>query len=133
MLGRAGEFQRPGHMRAGFQHRQMRGQADQLHRRMGVVGQHRQHEGFDLVRPAAVGMRERMEGKRAAGLCRRAPQQAAARGVALERLRALTEAERAKITLYEGEEWTPRKIMRRMLEYERECLDQIRALLAVQP
>jgi predicted RNase H-like HicB family nuclease/uncharacterized damage-inducible protein DinB len=58
---------------------------------------------------------------------------AAARGVALERLRALTEAERTKITTYEGEEWTPRKIMRRMLEYERECINQIRALLAVRP
>lgn len=54
---------------------------------------------------------------------------AAARGVALERLRALTEAERAKITTFEGEEWTPRKIMRRMLEHEREGIDQIRALL----
>jgi predicted RNase H-like HicB family nuclease/uncharacterized damage-inducible protein DinB len=57
---------------------------------------------------------------------------AAARGVALERLRALTEAERAKITIYDREEWTPRKIMRRMLEYERECIDQIRGLLAAQ-
>lgn len=56
---------------------------------------------------------------------------AAARGMALERLRALTETDRAKITTYEGEEWTPRKIMRRMLEYERECFDQIRTLLAV--
>jgi uncharacterized damage-inducible protein DinB len=54
---------------------------------------------------------------------------AAARGVALERLRALTEADRAKITVYAGEEWTPRKIMRRMLEYERESIGQIRALL----
>lgn len=57
---------------------------------------------------------------------------AAARGVALERLRALTEAERAKITLHEGEDWTPRKIMRRMLEFERECLEQIRAVLVAQ-
>jgi predicted RNase H-like HicB family nuclease len=55
---------------------------------------------------------------------------AAARGVALERLRALTEANRAGITVYEGEEWTPRKIMRRMLEHERESVQQIRALLA---
>ncbi len=55
---------------------------------------------------------------------------AAARGVALERLRALTEAERASVTTYEGEEWTPRKIMRRMLEHERECIHQIRELLA---
>lgn len=58
---------------------------------------------------------------------------AAARGVALERLRALTEANRAGITVYEGEEWTPRKIMRRMLEHERESVQQIRALLAARP
>ncbi len=55
---------------------------------------------------------------------------AAARGVALERLRALTEAERAKVTTFEGEEWTPRKIIRRMLEHERECIHQIRTMLA---
>jgi predicted RNase H-like HicB family nuclease/uncharacterized damage-inducible protein DinB len=45
---------------------------------------------------------------------------AATRGVALERLRALTEAERASVTLHTGEEWTPRKVIRRMLEHERE-------------
>lgn len=58
---------------------------------------------------------------------------AAARGVALERLRALAEADRASVTVYEGEEWTPRKIMRRMLEHERESIHQIRALLATKP
>jgi predicted RNase H-like HicB family nuclease/uncharacterized damage-inducible protein DinB len=45
---------------------------------------------------------------------------AATRGVALERLRALTEAERANMTIHAGEEWTPRKVIRRMLEHERE-------------
>ncbi len=55
---------------------------------------------------------------------------AAARGVALERLRALTETERANLTTYDGQEWTPRKIMRRMLEHEREQIHQIRQLLA---
>lgn len=45
---------------------------------------------------------------------------AATRGVALERLRALTEAERATVTVHDGEEWTPRKVIRRMLEHERE-------------
>ncbi len=45
---------------------------------------------------------------------------AAARGVALERLRSLTAEELASVTLHEGEEWTPRKIIRRMLEHERE-------------
>lgn len=58
---------------------------------------------------------------------------AAARGVALERLRALSETERAGVTLHDGEEWTPRKIMRRILEYEREKIDQIRAMLAAMP
>lgn len=57
---------------------------------------------------------------------------AAARGVALERLRALTGADLAKMTTYDGAEWTPRKIMRCMLEYERESIDQIRALRAAQ-
>jgi predicted RNase H-like HicB family nuclease/uncharacterized damage-inducible protein DinB len=55
---------------------------------------------------------------------------AAARGVALERLRALTESERASVTLHENEEWTPRKIVRRMLEHEREHITQIQKLLA---
>ncbi len=58
---------------------------------------------------------------------------AAARGVALERLRALTETERANLTAYDGQEWTPRKIMRRMLEHEREQIHQIRQLLAAKP
>jgi predicted RNase H-like HicB family nuclease/uncharacterized damage-inducible protein DinB len=55
---------------------------------------------------------------------------AAARGVALERLRDLTEEKRASVTAFEGEEWTPRKVMRRMLEHEREHIHQIRELLA---
>jgi predicted RNase H-like HicB family nuclease/uncharacterized damage-inducible protein DinB len=54
---------------------------------------------------------------------------AAARGVALERLRALTEEERARSTVYEGEEWTPRKVVRRMLEHEREHIAQLRKLI----
>ncbi|MFQ5611997.1 MAG: hypothetical protein ACE5H9_07665 [Anaerolineae bacterium] len=57
---------------------------------------------------------------------------AAARGVALERLRALTEEERASLTRHEGEDWTPRKVMRRMLEHEREGIRRIRAVLATQ-
>ena len=54
---------------------------------------------------------------------------AATRGVALERLRALSEAERAKVTVYESQEWTPRKVMRRMLEHEREHIAQLRKLV----
>ena len=49
----------------------------------------------------------------------------ATRGVALERLRALTEAERASVTIHDGEEWTPRKVIRRMLEHEREYIAQL--------
>ena len=54
---------------------------------------------------------------------------AATRGVALERLRALTEAERASVTVHEGQEWTPRKVIRRMLEHEREQIAEISRLL----
>jgi predicted RNase H-like HicB family nuclease/uncharacterized damage-inducible protein DinB len=51
---------------------------------------------------------------------------AATRGVALERLRALGERELGKVTVHESEEWTPRKVMRRMLEHEREHIAQLR-------
>lgn len=54
---------------------------------------------------------------------------AAARGVALERLRGLTEAQRARTTIFDGEEWTPRKVIRRMLEHERECVLEIKEIL----
>jgi len=54
---------------------------------------------------------------------------AATRGVALERLRALSEEERGRVIVYEGEEWTPRKVMRRMLEHEREHIAQLRGLI----
>lgn len=55
---------------------------------------------------------------------------AAARGVALERLRDMSEDKRAGVTTYDGEEWTPRKIIRRMLEHERERIRQIQEILA---
>ncbi len=55
---------------------------------------------------------------------------AAARGIALERLRALSEDEWSDVTIYEGEKWNPRKVIRRMLEFERERIHQIRELLA---
>jgi predicted RNase H-like HicB family nuclease len=50
---------------------------------------------------------------------------AATRGVALERLRSLRPQDFSMVTNYEGEDWTPRKIIRRMLEHEREHLSQI--------
>jgi predicted RNase H-like HicB family nuclease/uncharacterized damage-inducible protein DinB len=55
---------------------------------------------------------------------------AATRGVALERLRALTEEDLNNFTIYDGRKWTPRKVMRRILEHEREQIQQIRTLLA---
>ena len=55
---------------------------------------------------------------------------AAARGVALERLRDMSEERRASVTTFEGEDWTPRKVVRRMLEHEREHIHEIRDLLA---
>lgn len=54
---------------------------------------------------------------------------AATRGVALERLRSLTEAERNSATVHEGQEWTPRKVIRRMLEHERQLIAEIGPLL----
>ena len=54
---------------------------------------------------------------------------AATRGVALERLRALSDEDRARSTVYEGVEWTPRKVIRRMLEHEREHITQLRQVI----
>ncbi|MBN1993025.1 MAG: type II toxin-antitoxin system HicB family antitoxin [Anaerolineae bacterium] len=58
---------------------------------------------------------------------------AATRGIALERLRALQPTDFGNFTIYDGKKWTPRKVMRRMLEHEREQIQQIRALLAAMP
>lgn len=55
---------------------------------------------------------------------------AAARGVALERLRALDEDRWNEVTIYDGQRWNPRKVIRRMLETERETIHQIREILA---
>lgn len=55
---------------------------------------------------------------------------AAARGVALERLRALDKSDWSRITLHDGQKWTARKVIRRMLECEREHIHQIKELLA---
>jgi uncharacterized damage-inducible protein DinB len=54
---------------------------------------------------------------------------AATRGVALERLRTLAERDMDRVTVFEGEEWTPRKVMRRMLEHEREHIAQLHGLI----
>lgn len=54
---------------------------------------------------------------------------AATRGIALERLRALAESDLGRVTHHQGEEWTPRKVVRRMLEHEREHIAQLRQLI----
>jgi predicted RNase H-like HicB family nuclease len=56
---------------------------------------------------------------------------AATRGIALERLRALPESERGRVTHYDRQDWTPRKVIRRMLEHEREHIAQIRSMVEV--
>jgi predicted RNase H-like HicB family nuclease/uncharacterized damage-inducible protein DinB len=52
------------------------------------------------------------------------------RRVALDRLNALTPENLGRVTRYEGEDWTPRKVVRRMLEHEQEHLAQIRAMIS---
>jgi predicted RNase H-like HicB family nuclease/uncharacterized damage-inducible protein DinB len=54
---------------------------------------------------------------------------AATRGVALDRLRALSDEELGRVTIHEGQEWTPRKVVRRMLEHEREHIAQLQQLI----
>ncbi len=54
----------------------------------------------------------------------------AVRGVALEKLRSLSDEDRNRVTTYNQSNWTARKVIRRMLEHEREHLKQIKALLA---
>lgn len=52
------------------------------------------------------------------------------RHAAFDRLDALTPDQLGQVTTFEGEEWTPRKILRRMLEHEQEHLAQIRDIVA---
>ncbi len=54
----------------------------------------------------------------------------AVRGVALEKLRSLSAEERNRVTTFNQSKWTARKVIRRMLEHEREHLKQIKDLLA---
>ena len=44
----------------------------------------------------------------------------------------MSEEKRASVTTFDGEDWTPRKVVRRMLEHEREHIHEIRELLAAQ-
>ena len=54
---------------------------------------------------------------------------AATRQVALDRIDALEPDQLGQVTTFDGEEWTPRKALRRMLEHEQEHLSQIRDLV----
>jgi hypothetical protein len=54
----------------------------------------------------------------------------ATRAIVLQRLQNLPKSARDHVTRHDGEEWTPRKVARRMLEHEAEHLDQIREILA---
>ena len=54
---------------------------------------------------------------------------AVTRRVALERLDALAAKDAGRVTTFDGEEWTPRKALRRMLEHEQEHLSQLRDLV----
>ena len=53
----------------------------------------------------------------------------ATRRVALERLAAVS-TENLRVNTFDGEDWTPKKVLRRMLEHEQEHLAQIRAIAA---
>lgn len=52
------------------------------------------------------------------------------RRAAFQRLDALAAGHMSRVTRFDGEEWTPRKVLRRMLEHEQEHLAQIRDLAA---
>ncbi len=56
-------------------------------------------------------------------------QLSATRALLLRRLRDLPAAAHDQVTCHDGEEWTARKVARRMLEHEQEHLEQIRSLL----
>lgn len=53
----------------------------------------------------------------------------ATRTLLLETLTNLPSDQRGAVTCHDGEEWTPRKVIRRMLEHEQEHMDQIREIL----
>jgi predicted RNase H-like HicB family nuclease/uncharacterized damage-inducible protein DinB len=53
----------------------------------------------------------------------------ATRALLLQHLQAIPADARAHITRHDGEDWTPRKAARRMLEHEQEHLTQIREIL----
>lgn len=54
---------------------------------------------------------------------------AATRDLVMNQLHGLPGDARGRVTKHDGEEWTPRKVARRMLEHEQEHLQQIREIL----
>lgn len=52
------------------------------------------------------------------------------RRIAIDRLGALAPEHSERVTRFDGEDWTPRKVVRRMLEHEQEHLAQIRAIIS---
>jgi predicted RNase H-like HicB family nuclease len=52
------------------------------------------------------------------------------RRISLDRLDALAPQDVGHVTIFEGEDWTLRKILRRMLEHQQEHLVQVRDLVA---
>lgn len=54
---------------------------------------------------------------------------AATRDLVMNQLHSLPSETRAHVTKHDDEEWTPRKVARRMLEHEQEHLQQIREIL----
>ncbi len=54
----------------------------------------------------------------------------ATRRIALERLAAVSQENPDRVTTFDGEDWTPRKVLRRMLEHEQEHLAQIRDIVS---
>jgi uncharacterized damage-inducible protein DinB len=53
-----------------------------------------------------------------------------ARQLVTERLRAVPAERRAHVTVHDDEEWTPRKVTRRVIEHELEHLDHIQQILS---
>ncbi len=53
----------------------------------------------------------------------------ATRALLLQHLQNVPAAKRDHVTKHDGEDWTPRKVARRMLEHEQEHLTQIRGIL----
>lgn len=54
---------------------------------------------------------------------------AVTRAALLHRVRGLPAGDRRQTTVHEGEAWTPRKVLRRMLEHEQEHRQQIREMM----